>query len=80
MFSVFQELFNHLGTSFLDGNFTTVQRLTEFLSSGERPLGYQVEMKNKVSRKSEYKTKLFYSSDDSERYYHLHLYKSHDDV
>ena len=55
------------GASFLDGNFTIVQKLTEFLESGERPLGYQVEMRDKVSRKSEYKSKLYYLSDESER-------------
>ena len=56
-----------VGASFLDGNFTIVQKLTEFLESGERPLGYQVEMRDKVSRKSEYKSKLYYLSDESER-------------
>ena len=67
MLLVFQDWVTSVGPSFLDGNFTIVQKLTEFLESGERPLGYQVEMRDKVSKKSEYKSKLYYQSEDNER-------------
>ena len=57
-------LLDTFGTQFLDGNQPPVRSLVHFLQTGHRQLGFEILLKSNVTKKSEYKTRFYFSKDE----------------
>ena len=58
---MFKNLLDTFGTQILDGNQPPARSLVHFLKTGHRQLGFQILLKSKVTKKSEYKTRFYFS-------------------
>ena len=58
-FAVFKNLIDRYGTAVLDGNHEVIRKLTKFLGQGQRPIGYEIELQQNISKRSEYHAQLF---------------------
>ena len=58
---MFKNLIDTFGTQILDGNQPPVTSLVQFLKTGHRPLGFEILLKANVTKKSEYKTRFYYT-------------------
>ena len=61
---MFQNLLDIFGTQILDGNQPPVWSLVHFLKTGHRQLGFEILLKSNVTKKSEYKTRFYFSKQD----------------
>ena len=59
LYLVFAEFVGYYGSALLDGQFDYVKRLSGFLSSGQRQMGYELNIAKNISKSSEYKAKIY---------------------
>ena len=64
---MFLNLLDTFGTQFLDGNQPPARSLVHFLKTGHRQLGFEILLKSNVTKKSEYKTRFYFTKPEGLR-------------
>ena len=61
---MYQNLLDTFGTQILDGNQPPVWSLVHFLKTGHRQFGFEILLKSNVTKKSEYKTRFYFTEEE----------------
>ena len=65
LFLVFSDFVSYYGSALLDGQFDFMKRISKFLSSGKRQMGYEMSLVKNISKSSEYRAKIYRSKKSS---------------